>query len=52
MRASIMVKRPLQWLISIAGNGDFKGHINVADLEKTRQLSGTVDIDNPDIRSD
>lgn len=36
----------MQWLISIAGNGDFKGHVNVADLEKTRQLSGTVDIDN------
>ncbi|MCS6723857.1 autotransporter assembly complex protein TamB [Proteus mirabilis] len=39
-------KATLQWLISIAGNGDFKGHVNVADLEKTRQLSGTVDIDS------
>ncbi|EEG85258.1 hypothetical protein PROPEN_03630 [Proteus penneri ATCC 35198] len=39
-------KATLQWLISIAGNGDFKGNVHVADLEKNRQLSGTVDIDN------
>nr|WP_193015779.1 translocation/assembly module TamB domain-containing protein [Proteus sp. FME41] len=39
-------KATLQWLISIAGNGDFKGNVHVADLEKKRQLSGTVDIDN------
>lgn len=36
----------LQWLISIAGNGDFKGNVNISDLEKRRQLSGNVDIDN------
>lgn len=39
-------KATLQWLISIAGNGDIKGNVHVADLEKKRQLSGTVDIDN------
>ncbi|WP_368911182.1 autotransporter assembly complex protein TamB [Proteus vulgaris] len=39
-------KASLQWLISIAGNGDIKGNVHVADLEKKRQLSGTVDIDN------
>lgn len=39
-------KATLQWLISIAGNGDFKGNVHVSSLEKKRQLSGTVDIDN------
>lgn len=39
-------KATLQWLISIAGNGNFKGNVNVSDLEKKRQLSGNIDIDN------
>ncbi|MEQ4924082.1 autotransporter assembly complex protein TamB [Proteus hauseri] len=39
-------KATLQWLISIAGNGNFKGNVHVADLERKRQLSGNVDIDN------
>ena len=39
-------KASLQWLISIVGNGDFKGNVHVSDLERKRQLSGNVDIDN------
>ncbi|OAT49379.1 YtfN family protein [Proteus hauseri ATCC 700826] len=39
-------KASLQWLISIVGNGDFKGNVHVSDLEHKRQLSGNVDIDN------
>ena len=39
-------KLNLQWLIAIAGNGKINGNVQISDLEKRRQLSGNVGIDN------
>ncbi|EKT61143.1 autotransporter assembly complex protein TamB [Providencia burhodogranariea] len=38
-------KANLNWLFKIANNGQLKGNIEIADLEKRRQLSGNVEID-------
>ncbi|OTA17880.1 translocation and assembly module TamB [Xenorhabdus vietnamensis] len=34
----------LSWLFKLAGNGQLKGNMQVADLEGSRKLSGNVDI--------
>ncbi|MDC9580831.1 translocation/assembly module TamB [Xenorhabdus sp. PR6a] len=37
-------KANLAWLFKLAGNGQLKGDVQVADLEGSRKLSGNVDI--------
>lgn len=37
-------KANLDWLFKIANNGQLKGSVQIADLEKRRQLSGNVEI--------
>ncbi|EMF4672338.1 autotransporter assembly complex protein TamB [Providencia stuartii] len=37
-------KADLNWLFKIANNGQLKGNVHIADLEKRRQLSGNVEI--------
>ncbi|MCW2257360.1 translocation and assembly module TamB [Providencia alcalifaciens] len=37
-------KANLNWLFKIANNGQLKGNVEIADLEKRRQLSGNVEI--------
>ncbi|ELX8380327.1 translocation/assembly module TamB domain-containing protein [Providencia vermicola] len=37
-------KANLDWLFKIANNGQLKGSVQIADLEKRRQLSGHVEI--------
>ncbi|PHM62191.1 autotransporter assembly complex protein TamB [Xenorhabdus ishibashii] len=37
-------KANLAWLFKLAGNGQLKGDVQVADLESSRKLSGNIDI--------
>lgn len=37
-------KANLNWLFKIANNGQLKGNVEIADLEKRRQLSGNIEI--------
>lgn len=39
-------KADLQWLLGIEKNGQFKGHIQVTDIEKRRILGGNIEINN------
>ncbi|MFS1538581.1 MAG: translocation/assembly module TamB domain-containing protein [Candidatus Phlomobacter fragariae] len=39
-------KMVLQWLIQIINNGKFSGNIRIDDLQQSRKLSGSINIEN------